>query len=74
MSKTNFSGTKCPKCEHTAFEIVCDQPTASAREMYYLRCTSCKTFLFVLPLFDINTQIKNLHDEVIKIKQKFRIL
>jgi hypothetical protein len=45
---TNYSQTKCPKCEQTRFELVEDTPDAaisSNYKYYYLRCSSCKTFL-----------------------------
>jgi transcriptional regulator NrdR family protein len=56
----NYSHTKCPKCEHTHFEFVDDNPTNSSYVLYYLRCSSCKTFLSSFEYLNINTQIEGL--------------
>lgn len=56
----NKSFTKCPKCERTLFELVEDAPTHSNYKFFYLRCSSCHTFLGVLPYLDISTQIEKL--------------
>ncbi|HEV3223283.1 MAG TPA: hypothetical protein VGZ90_10405 [Puia sp.] len=47
---TNYSRTKCPKCELMIFEVVEDIPNDSAGGLpaykyCYLRCSNCKTFL-----------------------------
>lgn len=60
MDIANKSWTKCPKCEKTQFDIVEDYPTNSAFKMYYVRCSSCKTFLQALPYEDTNTLIKKI--------------
>lgn len=48
MAITNYSGTKCPKCEKTSFEMVEGAPTNSTYKYFYIRCSSCKTFLSVV--------------------------
>lgn len=40
---TNYSGTKCPKCENTSFEEITDSPSKSLLMINFIRCTSCKT-------------------------------
>jgi predicted nucleic-acid-binding Zn-ribbon protein len=55
MNLANTSGTKCPKCENSNFELSEDFPTESAFRFYYIRCSSCKTFLQALPFHDTNT-------------------
>ena len=40
---TNYSGTKCPKCENTSFEEVMDSPLKSLIMLNFIRCASCKT-------------------------------
>lgn len=42
---TNTSGTKCPKCQKTQFELVEDRPDNSVLILVYLRCAACHTFL-----------------------------
>lgn len=55
---TNYSGTKCPKCENTTFEVVEDAPFNSKFIVNYIRCMSCKSLITVVPYYDINTQLK----------------
>lgn len=50
-----------------------DRPTAAAHDLYYLRCVCCKTFLFALPAFDINTQIIGMHNDINKVKKKLGV-
>ncbi len=38
----NYSGSKCPKCELTNFEMVQETPTHSAFNIWFIRCTDCK--------------------------------
>ena len=54
METPNHSWTKCPKCEKMQFELIEDFPTNSQRKMWYMRCSSCKTFLQALPYHDTN--------------------
>jgi len=62
----NISGTKCPKCGHTSFELVRDCPTNSNHDMYYIRCSSfsCHTFLHAIPLADTNYLIEETKKSV----------
>jgi hypothetical protein len=57
---TNYSGTKCPKCESKNFELAEDAPNSSRFKFYYLRCSSCKTFLALVPYYDTNSKIDKL--------------
>ena len=54
----NSSGTKCPSCQNTSFEVVNDIPLKSNFQLMYVRCCSCKTLVSVLEQQNIN---KNLH-------------
>ena len=60
MDIANKSWTKCPKCEKMQFEMVEDYPTNSRYKMYYIRCSSCKTFLQAVPWEDTNTLINDI--------------
>lgn len=53
----NYSHTKCSKCGHTSFELVEDAPTKSSYKMWYLRCSSCNTFLQALDYYNVNAQL-----------------
>ena len=73
MAYPNHSGTKCPKCEKSGFEIVDDFPTKAAFQMYYIRCSSCHTFLQALPFYDTNNLINTLQEDVKKLKTKLGV-
>jgi len=60
MFKTNYSFSKCPKCEQTGFELVEDTPYKSEYKMWYLRCMSCKTLVTALEYYDINSRLEKL--------------
>lgn len=75
MNIPNTSGTKCPKCESTFFELVEDYPSNANYKMWYMRCSSltCKTLVHVFPYLDTNTKLEKLSEEVAKIKAKLQI-
>ena len=56
----NYSHSKCPKCEHTSFELAEDAPLNATHKLYYIRCTSCKTIVGALPYLDTNALIQKL--------------
>ena len=62
MAFSNSSGTKCPKCEMSDFEIVEDFPANATYKFYYIRCRSCQTFLQAIPFNDTNNKIDVLED------------
>lgn len=67
----NTTGTKCPKCESTKLEISPeDHPLQSEFKMYYIRCSSCKTFLQAIPCHDTNALIANMQEDIDKLKTK----
>lgn len=60
MNLENYSGTKCPKCESTSFEVVNDKPIDSNFDLMYIRCFSCKTLISVLEKQNINKNLSKL--------------
>jgi uncharacterized protein with PIN domain len=66
----NSSGTICPSCQKSGFELVEDFPKGSAWKMQYIRCSNCKTFLQALYADNVSIQIYNLHEAM---KKKFGI-
>lgn len=56
----NYSGSKCPECKKTFFELVEDAPTNSNYKYQYLRCSSCKTLITVLPFHNTNVLLETL--------------
>jgi predicted nucleic-acid-binding Zn-ribbon protein len=73
MSYPNSSGTKCPKCEWTSFELLEDTPTGTNFVQIYMRCSKCKTFLQALPYAQTNVLIDTLQKDINKIKNKLAI-
>lgn len=56
----NYSGSKCPKCERTFFELAEDAPTDSKYKIYYIRCSSCKTIVGTESYFNTAAVLENL--------------
>lgn len=73
MDIPNTSGTKCPKCGETHFELVKDFPSKGAFWMYYMRCSECKTFLQALPVYDTNGLLGTIQEDINKIKKKIGV-
>lgn len=73
MDKTNYSGTKCPKCEKTDFELAEDTPLDSKYKMFYIRCFHCKTFLQATPYIDTTLTLSILEVGINKIKTKLGV-
>ena len=74
VALSNSSGTKCPKCDKTNFELVEDVPTGTQWIHLYLRCSSCKTFLQMVPHDNTNVLIDNLQKDITKIKKFLKII
>jgi hypothetical protein len=74
MDKTNYSGTKCPKCNKSDFELAEDTPTHSKYKMFYIRCSDCKTFLQAIPYIDTTLTLSILEADINKIKTKMGVL
>jgi phage FluMu protein Com len=56
----NYSNSKCPKCERTAFETVHETPKDSNYVLQFIRCSSCKTVVGVLEYLNIGATIAEL--------------
>ena len=69
----NYSGTKCPKCENTTFELVEDTPSKSEFKFQYLRCSSCKTFITTEQYLNTNAILQDLEKSINNIKKKLFI-
>ena len=69
MALNNYSNTKCPKCEATRFELAEDIPSKSNFKLFYLRCSSCKTFLASLDYYSNSLIIEDLE----KVKKALKI-
>jgi hypothetical protein len=74
MATPNQSETKCPNCGKTNFEITKDFPSDSLVTMNYLRCSSCKTFLYAFPILPTNSKQVELLGAVSKIQSEITLL
>lgn len=70
---SNSSGTKCVKCDNTRFEFVQDSPANSNYNYQYVRCSSCKTIISILPHSNTNAILSDIEKDIIKIKKKLMI-
>lgn len=52
MFTNNYSGSKCPKCEKTSFEVVEETPSKSNFKLEFVRCSYCKMVVGVLEYFN----------------------
>lgn len=73
MAAYNYSGTKCPKCEHTSFEYAEDTPTNAPYAKHYLRCSKCKTFLAMTFINNTNILVEKVQKDIDEIKRKVGI-
>ena len=60
MFRTNYSGSKCPNCKISSFEVVEETPNNSQFKFNFIRCTSCKTVVGVLEFFNNGELIRRL--------------
>lgn len=61
---SNYSGSKCPKCEGTSFEMVEETPKGSRFKFMFVRCSSCKTVVGFTDYYNIGYLIQNLADKL----------
>lgn len=59
----NYSGSKCPSCESSNFELIDDTPINSSK-ISFVRCCSCKHVVGVLDAADIGYLIKKLAEKL----------
>ena len=71
--KHNASGTKCPACGKTDFEVVMDLPNKTNNLHNYLRCEACKTFLANMNYYNTDTLLMEIKIDLHKIKQSLKI-
>jgi len=60
MSYTNYSYSKCPKCEDSSFEMAEETPKGSGFKLMFVRCSSCKTVVGVIDYFNIGNLVQEL--------------
>lgn len=62
--RTNYSGTQCPKCENTSFELVEDTPRESSFKMMFVRCCSCNTAVGIVDYYNAGYLVKQLAEKL----------
>jgi hypothetical protein len=61
---TNYSGSKCPNCEWTAFETVEDTPLNSNYKLYFVRCAKCKTVVGIRDYLNTGAALQLIADKL----------
>jgi hypothetical protein len=64
MANTNYSGSKCPQCKATSFEIAEETPTHSAWKLYFVRCSFCKTAIGVIEYYNSGSLLHKIMDKL----------
>jgi uncharacterized Zn finger protein len=64
MALTNYSGSKCPSCSSTSFELKEETPINSDFKLMFVRCTSCKTAIGVLEYFNTSYLVQKLAEKL----------
>lgn len=64
MSLRNYSGSKCPSCQSSNFEIEEETPELSSFKLMFVRCKSCKTVVGVLEFSNTSYLIQKLAEKL----------
>jgi hypothetical protein len=56
----NYSGSKCPSCKSSSFEVEEETPTASNFKLLFIRCSTCKTVVGVTESNNVGYLIRKL--------------
>jgi uncharacterized Zn finger protein len=54
------NSSKCPKCEHSNFEVVNELPVNSNYELIFVRCVNCHTVVGTIDYYNVGALIKKL--------------
>lgn len=60
----NYSGSKCPKCNSTSFEMVEDTPMGSKFKLMFIRCSHCKTLISASEFFNAGELLTRICDKL----------
>ena len=69
----NYSRSKCPKCDSTAFEAVEDAPLNSQYKYTFIRCVTCKTLISVMDFISLGDAVVKMKDDLNKLKRHLNI-
>lgn len=56
--------SRCPKCEHTSFEIAEHSPRGARFKCYLIQCSSCGTVVGNTPYHNTATILKKICDKL----------
>lgn len=67
---TNYSGSKCPYCGQSNFEIVEDTPTGSLTKLSFIRCSNfnCRSLICTMPFFSSTIMLEKVDKDIERIK------
>lgn len=63
---------KCPKCEHTEFEVE-EYPFDTGVVMIAVTCCQCSTVISFVDPYIVSTKVINLHRDLAKIAHHLKI-
>ena len=66
MVHTNYSGSKCPSCQGSSFEVVVETPADSNFKLGFVKCSTCKTVVGTQDYYNVGSLVH-------KIMQFFKI-
>lgn len=59
----------CPKCEHTGFEIVENEPTNSMYKIIFIQCSKCGAVVGTTDFYNIGERTAEIKEALKKIAQ-----
>lgn len=60
--------SKCPKCDHTHFEVKENSPTHSNFKLLFVQCSSCGTVVGTMDYYNIGTRLTELEKKIDEIR------
>ena len=52
--------SKCPRCQHSGFEVAIESPSGSNYKLAFVRCSSCGTVVGVTEYYNIGARLSEL--------------
>jgi len=62
--------TKCPKCSHTAFEVVSNTPEGSKFKIDFVQCKSCGTPVAAIDFYNTGSLLLEQREHIIGIAKQ----
>lgn len=56
--------SKCPKCEHTIFEVKAAEPRGSRYKIMFIQCTSCGTVVGTTDYYNTSALLEKIAKKI----------